>query len=655
MRNNNLVFNSEELIDILSFSPNATAVYVTEELKIAYANDKMLGFWGQDKSVIGLPLEDVLPELNSQSLIEILKKVWDTGIAYEGKDISAQRLRKGKLKTIYYDFVYNPLKNEKGEVYCILNTACDVTERNIKRLMQAKQHENNLKIEQATNEKLRKAKANLSKLNKELEARVNYKTKELTDSEATLRNMIAQAPVAIAVLKGKDLIIETANAKVLETWGKTEEVIGIPLKNAFPELKGHFLFLVLDSVYQYGEPYYGNEIRITSANEDKYANLVYQPIKNPEGETTSIMVVINVITEQVVARKRVEQAEEMLRFSIEAANVGTWFMNIKTREFVASDRFKELYGFDSGDNITYLDILARVSKGYHDKINDEFENALRTGNSYTLEHPIFDKRLNKVRWVKSMGKLYTDTADCISHFSGLMLDITEQKLDDLRKNDFIGMVSHELKTPLTTLKGYVQLLRTRAKKDNDPFVTNALSKVETQVNKMSELITSFLDVSRLESGKISLTKQHFYLDQLIKDIIDENTLTAPNHTILLQPCKPVKVYADQEKIGAVISNLLSNAIKYSPKGKNIMFNCKLVNDEVEVSLKDEGIGINQTDLSKLFNRYYRVESKHTQHISGFGIGLYLSAEIIHRHNGKIWAESEIGKGSTFYFSIQQNC
>ena len=161
MRNNNLVFNSEELIDILSFSPNATAVYVTEELKIAYANDKMLGCWGRDKTVIGLPLEDVLPELNSQSLIEILKKVWHTGIAYEGKDISAQLLQKGKLKTIYYDFVYKPLINEKGEVYCILNTACDVTERNINRIIQAKQHENNLKIEQATNEKLRKAKATL--------------------------------------------------------------------------------------------------------------------------------------------------------------------------------------------------------------------------------------------------------------------------------------------------------------------------------------------------------------------------------------------------------------------------------------------------------------------------------------------------------------
>lgn len=649
-------FTPQQLVDILSLSPIASAIYITEDINVAYANQTMLGFWGKEEGVIGESLGVAFPELNSQPFIQILKNVWHTGVAYEGKDIPAQLMRNGKLQTFYYDFVYNPIKNEKGEVYCILNTATDVTERNLNKLAleKAKQHENDLKIEQVVNEELRKAKENLSKLNKELEARVNYRTKELSDSEATLRNLIAQAPVAIAVLKGKDLIIASANAKVLETWGKTEEIIGISLRTAFAEIKDHFLFSVLDSVYKYGEPYYGNEIRIALNDEETFANIVYQPIKNPKGKTVSIMLVANVITEQVIARKRAEDAEEMLRFSIEAANVGTWFLNIQTREMVTSPRFKELYGFNTDDKFSYLDILALVPNDYHEKINDEFENTLRTGNRYTMEHPIISKKDNKVRWVKSLGKLYTDSSNRALYFSGIMLDTTEQKLDDLRKNDFIGMVSHELKTPLTTLKGYVQLLNARAIKENDPFGINALNKVEAQINKMSELIRSFLDVSRFESGKINLTKKHFLLNELITEIIEENIFTVPDQIILFENKKDVEVYADSEKIGAVISNLLSNAIKYSPKGKKIIFNCKLINGYAQVSVKDEGIGINQNDLTKLFDRYYRVENAQTQHISGFGIGLYLSAEIIKQHNGKIWVVSEIEKGATFYFSIPVN-
>lgn len=656
MYNGGPILNTEELISILALAPNATAIYVNDDLNIAYANNTMLGYWDKGIDVIGLPLQVAFPEENSRKFIEKIKNVWLTGIANQKKNIPLQLKRGKKLQTFYYDLAYKPLKNKNGEVYCILNTATDVTERNLNKLAleKAKQHEDNLKIVQVVNEELRKAKSNLSKLNKELAARVNYRTKELSDSEATLRNLIAQAPVAIAVLKGKDFIIASANAKILEIWGKTKEIIGISLRVAFEEIKNHFLFSVLDSVYKYGEPYYGNEIRIVLNGEETFANLVYQPIKNPKGKTVSIMLVVNVITEQVIARKRAEDAEEMLRFSIEAANVGTWFLNIQTREIVTSPRFKELYGFNINEQFSYLDILALVPKDYHEKINDEFENTLRTGNRYTMEHPIISKKDNKVRWVKSLGKLYTDSSNRALYFSGLMLDTTEQKLDDLRKNDFIGMVSHELKTPLTTLKGYVQLLNARAVKDNDPFSMNALNKVETQINKMSELIRSFLDVSRLESGKINLTKQHFLLNELITEIIEENIFTVPDQIILFDNKKDVQVYADPEKIGAVISNLLSNAIKYSPKGKKIIFNCKANNGYAQVCVKDEGMGINQNDLTKLFDRYYRVENAQTQHISGFGIGLYLSAEIIKQHNGKIWAESEIEKGTTFYFSIPVN-
>jgi len=111
------------------------------------------------------------------------------------------------------------------------------------------------------------------------------------------------------------------------------------------------------------------------------------------------------------------------------------------------------------------------------------------------------------------------------------------------------------------------------------------------------------------------------------------------------------IYAYHDKIGSVITNLISNAVKYSPKGKEIDIKCEVIGSRAQVSVKDEGIGLKPQDKDKVFERYYRVETNHTQHISGFGIGLYLSAEIIHRHDGEIWVESESGKGSTFYFSL----
>ncbi|MEO6849178.1 MAG: ATP-binding protein, partial [Mucilaginibacter sp.] len=140
-------------------------------------------------------------------------------------------------------------------------------------------------------------------------------------------------------------------------------------------------------------------------------------------------------------------------------------------------------------------------------------------------------------------------------------------------------------------------------------------------------------------------------DELLREILDETQLIFFTHTISLQGSGPVMVSADKDKISSVISNLISNAVKYSPKGKLIEIDRYVQDNMAVVSVKDEGMGIKPTDLANIFDRYYRVETDNTRYISGFGIGLYLSAEIVKRHGGNIWAESEMGKGSTFCFSL----
>ncbi|RQO73902.1 hypothetical protein DBR43_00390 [Pedobacter sp. KBW06] len=478
---------------------------------------------------------------------------------------------------------------------------------------------------------------------------------ELAASESRLRYMLADAPVAIALFSGKELLIEAANKKVLEVWGKTEEVIGKPLHIAIPELKDQPFLQIMNTVFTTGKPFHGNEVKaILEQNhklEEVYSNFVYQPLKNADGETTGIVLIANIITEQVITRKKVEQAEEMLRLSIEAANVGTWYMDVNTRDFIASSRMKELYGYYPHEEVSYDAVISQIPEEHRNKVRLAVEQAIASGESYSIEHPVIGHHDQTLRWVRALGKLYPPTVGHTAHFSGLTLDITEQKRDEMRKNDFIGMVSHELKTPLTSLNGYLQLLIARMKKTEDVFTLTSLEKAHLQVKKMSTMINGFLNISRLESGKIHLDMQVFDLDQLIAEIIEETRPTLQHHSLTLSPCNPVSIYADREKIGSVVSNLLSNAIKYSPKGKKIEVNCEVHEGMVEVSVKDEGMGIKPQAIEKLFERFYRVETKHTQNISGFGIGLYLCAEILLHHSGKIWVESEIGVGSTFYFSL----
>lgn len=244
-----------------------------------------------------------------------------------------------------------------------------------------------------------------------------------------------------------------------------------------------------------------------------------------------------------------------------------------------------------------------------------------------------------------------DKAGKVIGVSKIARDITEQKRDEERKNDFIGMASHELKTPLTSLTALVQVMQLKYKDHSDPFLLQALGKASQQAKKMSNLINGFLNVSRLESGKLEISKMGFDLAALIGEQLEEMRLTVSTHQFHFEADAELTVNADRDKIGSVISNLLSNAVKYSPKGKNVIIRAEKQADVIQVSVQDEGMGIRKQDLPHIFDRYYRVGTEHTKHIAGFGVGLYICAEIIQHHDGRIWADSEKGVGSTFQFTL----
>jgi two-component system sensor histidine kinase VicK len=337
--------------------------------------------------------------------------------------------------------------------------------------------------------------------------------------------------------------------------------------------------------------------------------------------------------------------------AIQAGDMGTFSINTKSLDLYTSPRVKELYGFSPDKDLTLEVIMAQIREDYRPNVAAMVEGAINLGERFEMEFPIITNDDGKERWFKAVGSTVVNSNNKDSYFTGTIIDITERHADDQRKNDFIGMVSHELKTPLTTLSAIVQLANAKLKTSPDNFLSEAMGKAQGQVKKMSKMINGFLNVSRLESGKISIEKEQFILDDLIEEIIQETELINKDQVIHFDNCSNVVVKADKEKIGSVISNLLSNGIKYSPGSKLLDVRCHVDNNKAIVSVKDYGMGVKSHDCEKLFDRYYRVESNINQHISGFGIGLYLSAEIIRRHDGEIWVESEYGQGSTFYFSL----
>lgn len=230
-------------------------------------------------------------------------------------------------------------------------------------------------------------------------------------------------------------------------------------------------------------------------------------------------------------------------------------------------------------------------------------------------------------------------------------DITDQKMAEMRKNDFITIASHELKTPLTTIKSYVQILLAKSRIDQDSFRIDALSRVEKQANKMSILIQNFLNNAKLLEGKFDLVIERFNTHELLLEVVNDAKILSPTHQIVMKDCEEVFVIADRLKIGHVMENLLSNAVKYSPVGSTITIGCKKIDNHAQISVSDKGVGIDKKDQTRLFDRFYRVENEKLKYVAGFGIGLYLVAEILRFHDSKILVDSTANVASKFYFDL----
>lgn len=245
--------------------------------------------------------------------------------------------------------------------------------------------------------------------------------------------------------------------------------------------------------------------------------------------------------------------------------------------------------------------------------------------------------------------------------SKIARDITNQKALEKQKDDLIGITSHELKTPLTSIKAYVQILEKRLAELKLKELKYMTNRIDKQINNLTALIADLLDVTKIQAGKVILKKEKFILNDMVKEYVKDVIATAETIkkrklSVQIIEDNIIEIVADKYRIGQVMTNLLTNAVRYSPKSNKIVIRITKDKSYGCVSVQDFGVGISEENQAKVFERFFRADPTVGQNkiLSSLGLGLFISSEIVKQHEGKIWIDSKEGKGSTFSFCIPLN-
>jgi PAS domain S-box-containing protein len=388
------------------------------------------------------------------------------------------------------------------------------------------------------------------------------------------------------------------------------------------------------------------------------------PIVDDEGELKGAVMVFRDITERRKSERELAHLAWQLDYQVQKlnnvvssvpgvvweatkSNTGTGEMQMS---FV-SNYAEQMLGFAAGEwknDPSYW--LKVVHPEDQEKVSHEFGEIMTTGRSGVVEFRAVKKNGEPI-WVQSQVIAIVDRKGKVIGMRGVTTDISERKELEKRKDQFIGMASHELKTPVTTIKVFSQMMEKSLSKSGQKDMAKYAHRMNEQIDKLTSLIGDMLDISKIEAGKLPFEYQLFSLDEMVQETVENMlSVTGRNPIIVGEKCD-CSVYGDRERVGQVIINLLTNAIKYSPAGSKIIVNASAKQNLAVVSVQDFGIGISKEYQSKVFDRFFQADDPVEKTFPGLGIGLYITSEIVKRHGGKIWVKSERGQGSTFYFTL----
>lgn len=588
--------------------PVGIVILESKKYNITFVNPVLSRSWGRTKEqVINKPLFEAIPELESQVFKDLLDGVYTTGIPYLGTEVPAEYNLDGRKEIVYYNFVYSALRNEEGNVYGIFVTAIDVTQQ------------------------------------------VNAK-KDLTNEQERFHTLIEKSTDAIQLVSPEGEILYTSQS-IKNVLGYTPE-----------ELKGAGIapFMHPDDL-----EYFMKNFQELLQEQGKQIVLEYR-VKHKDGswawlETVGVnhlhtphirALVGNFrnITDRKLAEEKLKENEARLHLALEAGDIGVWDWDVESNKIHWTDKVYEIHEIEKDAfHGSFEHYTQRIHADDQEKVRDAIRMALANEAPYDIEFRIITAKGN-LKWISTSAKVMFQNNKPV-RMLGATVDITQRKLLEGQKDEFLRIASHELKTPVTSIKAYGQVLQNLFEKEGNEKAVTYMQRMDKQVNNLTALIGDLLDVTKIQSGRLAIHEEEYDINALVNEIIGDMQLTTMRHTLIKNQEGSIKVYGDKERTGQVITNFISNAIKYSPQGGEIIISITANKNDITFCVQDHGIGISAENINKVFEQFFRVSGDDQHTFPGLGLGLYICGEIIKRQGGRIWAESTKAKGSSFYFSL----
>jgi len=576
-------------------------------------NPMFKNLWA-NRDVLNKPMREAWPELG-HGFYHKVEQVYDTGKTRHSYEYAVQTKEDEHLtdSEAFFDFMYSPYNNQQGAIEGVMIMGFDVTAKVLARRQLAEQQ---------------------------------LLFKDITDAAGTaLWTVDTRGNITFVNHTWIDWTGSPYEAHLGRGW-----IEYVQHEDRDRVVSGYIRDVNRKTQYQV-------DFRVLrSDGKTQWVAATGKPRYLPNGEFAGYVGSCMDITERKKSEQMLKDSEERFRNIADSAPVLIWMTGVNKHTTFLNKSWMH-YGSEmqllSDSSFMQSDLLHEQDR---DRVVDTYIHAFDARREFYMEYRMKSRYDDRYRWIGMKGVPRIGADGTFEGYIGSGMDITGMKEHEQIKNDFIGMASHELKTPITSIKAYVQLLLTiyKNKASDDEFLMKSLNTVNKQINKLTRLITDLLDVSKMETGRLSLNCESFMFNDLLREIVEEVQHTATHHDIVMTTSQQVTVYADRDRVGQVITNFLTNAIKYSPESDRVDVKLSVNNNEACIAVQDYGIGISPDEQSKIFNRFYRVEGRNEQTFSGFGIGLYVAAEIVKRHDGNVWVESEKDKGSAFYFTLPLN-
>lgn len=540
--------------------------------------------------------------------------------------------RNGRLENVWWDYGYSPIQ-ASGGVGGVLLICNDVTDKHL-------------------------ARDELIKLNQQLKAEMQSRK----DAENRLPALFMQAPGFMAILRGPEHIFEFANGAYERLVGD-RKLIGLTVRQAFPEIDGQGFYELLDEVYVTGKAYVADNVpvRLLRPGDAEmtqcYLDMVYQPMLGGDGVVTGIFVEGYDVTTRHLAQQALEVSEHRMQEGLEAARMTVWDIDIASGSLKFSDNAITVFGETW---LTTTEAWKHVHPEDLERLHEARRRAIEKCGTYEVVVRVTRPTDGMVVWLQVSGKVVCDSNGTPVSIRGFTLDLTALKYAeealkaaDKRKDEFLAVLAHELRNPLAPIVSGAQMLKRLGQ--NEPRIVRVSEIVSRQAEHMTHLINDLLDVSRITSGLISINSVALDINNVLIESIEQvmPLIKTRNHSFSFNEIHPpAEVLGDNTRLVQIVTNLLQNAAKFTPEAGIITLSARLTDANVVIEVTDNGVGIEGSDLPRIFEFFIQSTRAADRLHGGLGIGLALVKNLVELHRGKITASSSgLGLGSQFTVSI----